>query len=91
MPNRGQMWWKGHVKIIPTGVYQESISLPGKIVMVGNGWDAGFGDEFGNCSSKGDVHGYGERIFRNDQIYLIPSNKIIEGLFQFILDLLDSL
>jgi hypothetical protein len=51
------MGWESHVEIIPDRIGFELLALPEKIVVVGDGRQAGFGDDFGNGQTEGNVEG----------------------------------
>ena len=89
MSDRWQMRREGHVEIIPARVYQKSRSLPGKVMVMRDGWDTRFGNEFSECKAEGNVHGYGEGILGNNEIDIVFLNKIVECPFKLSRYLVD--
>ena len=59
MFHRGQYRRESHLQVIIHSIDEKPVPLPGKIVMVGNSGYTGFSDEFSNCDTEGDIHGYG--------------------------------
>jgi hypothetical protein len=66
---------KAHLDIIDRGIDQESVTFPGKIMVMRHGRNPGLGDQLGHGYPQGDIHGYGQRIFSDDAINLEGMNK----------------
>ena len=78
MLNCRQVRRKGHVKIFPGRIGHKMLALPEKIVMVCNRRQLGFGNGFGESQAQGDMQGYRQRIFCNQQINFELLDKFME-------------
>ena len=89
MPHVGQPRRKAHVQVVPDAVDQEPAPLPIEVMMVGNGLDAGFADEFGECQRQRDVERDGEGILNQQHVQIELLGEFVEVLLEVLGDVVD--
>ena len=89
MLHRIKLRRKRHRQKIRDAVDHETLPLPIEIMMMRNRRDAGFGDKFRNRQPKRDVHGNGQRIFRDNQLNVIAADKLINLLLQVLAQMMN--
>ncbi len=63
-----QIGRKGGLQIVADAVDQEAPALPAEVVVVGDGGQARFGDEFGQGQGEGDIERDGQDILGNERV-----------------------
>ena len=68
---------KGIMQDVPHPIDEKTVSFPTEVMVMGNGGDAGFRDIFCDRYAQGDVHGNRQGIFRDEEIDIKVSAKLI--------------
>ncbi len=90
VPDGRQARREGHVQEIVDTVDQEALALPGKIVVVADGRQAGLGDQLGQRKPQGDVHRDGQRILDDQQLDAELLDEFVQVLLEVPLQLTDA-
>ena len=53
-------------------------------MMMGDSWDTRFSNKFSEREANWYVHGYGQGVFRNDEIDVEFLNEVVEGPFELL-------
>ena len=64
-----------HIEIIPDAVDQKTLALPEKIVVMSNRRNTGFSNKFRQSQSQGNIERDGQRVFDQEELYIIIMNK----------------
>ena len=78
-----------HVEIFPDGVDHKLLAFPEKIMVVGDGVDTGFGDEFGQRKPQGHIHGDGQAVLGDQHVDVMVGHELIELVFEQAFDSVD--
>jgi hypothetical protein len=68
---------KRHPQVIANGIHRKAGSLPVKIMVVRNGGDPGFGNQFSQGDAQGDVHRNSQNILRHQQVDIKFTDKFL--------------
>lgn len=82
---------KGHVQKVGDSVDGEAVSLPIKVVMMGNGRHLSFRQKFGKGDAERQVHGNGEDVLRDEQFDGKALDELVKGCFEIGGEVVDSL
>jgi leucyl/phenylalanyl-tRNA--protein transferase len=91
MPDGRQVRRKGGRQVIHHAIHLESLPFPVEVMMMGNGWIAGLGDEFGDGESQREVDRYGHRILNDEDFQGKTMRKFIQLFFEIYLEFINAL
>ena len=77
---------KGGLEVVVDGVEGEALALPGKVVVVGDDGDGGFGDHLGHGQPQRHVHRDGQDVLRHQDFELELLDEAIEFVLEPFLD-----
>ncbi len=60
-------------------------------MMMGDGEYFSFGNQLRQGQTERNIHGYGHSIFHNEQVHVKTTHKLVQMLFQMVLDALNGL
>ena len=82
MGHVGQVGGKGHAQVVPHRVDQKTVALPVEVVVVGDGGDLGFGDDFGQRDPQRHVHGNRQGVLGDQDVDLETFDEFVDLDFQ---------
>ena len=81
----------GVAQVVGHATDHEALALPGEVVVMGDGGDAGLGDHFGDGQAEGNVERDRQGVLGHQHVERKAFDELVEALFQFPPQLVDLL